>query len=97
MEDNWQSAGYTCGRTQLAARESERMSDESLVGCRRLKDSAGGGKSHSEKQLLTYRTTGLLHTYLYLCWCYFLYLSVIVVGLLFLAFLYQFCSSVLCQ
>ena len=32
------------------------MSDESLVDCRRLKDSAGGGKSHSE---LAYRTTGL--------------------------------------
>ena len=29
----------------LAARKSERMSDESLVGCRRLKDSAGGGKA----------------------------------------------------
>ena len=41
MEDNWN--GYTCRRTQLAAlaaRKSERMSDESLVGCRRLKDSA---------------------------------------------------------
>ena len=69
------------------------MSDESLVDCRRLKDSAGGGKSHSE---LAYRTTGLftlISTSAIFVLSYLLRFAFCALDF----FLCQFCSSVLCQ